>query len=1050
MNPFGFVSFFRFRRTGIPANRRANRRLKPMLEPLEDRTVLSAALPTGIYDVPTGAPALRSLVEGPDGNVWVCEYEGDAIARVTPSGVVTQFALPQPDSLPHDITVGPDNNSIWFSEPGVNKIGEMDLNGNVIRQFTLTTTPPSSFANIECLDVDANGNFWFSEYTGNKIGKLDPSTGQFTEYAVPTPNGGPAGLVIDGNYVWFTEYNSDKVGRLDAATGQIVEFTTPTPNSQPWDMTDAPDGDLWFTEVAGDKIGRIDASGRITEFATSDPNAGPWAITAGPDGNIWFSENGTNQVARMNLSGTITGVFDVPTADSFPFAMTVVNDQIWMTENVTNKIAIISTDGGITETTTPFTGATQPEQVVTDNAGNLWFTEPFADKIGELAPDGTRTDFAIPTPDSQPTGITLGLDGAIWFTESAGDKIGRITSDGTITEYALPAGADPQDITTGPYPTYDVGGAQPFGASPQSDSDISTGFLWFTEAGAGFGVATIQDFGASTGNVVQQFNLGVTVHGIVAVDDDLYVTAPAANQIWELSEGATATATNLNLPLTANSMPWEITTGPNGTIWFTEQNANQIAEIDNADEPHFQEFKIPTANSKPWGIVEGPDGFMYFTEQNASQIGLVNFFTGAITELPTPQANSQPEGIAVGPNKTIVFAESGVNYLGTRPVLPTIGPGTGGNLLASTTNSNGDPVTFVVSADGALWENNPQFPGIGWEEISQPGGFTFISATKDATGDPVVFGVTADGSLWENDAAVGYWVQISTPGGFTAVSATQNASGAAVVFAVPSGGSLWEHDPTFSYPWLEVSTPGGFTAVAATRDAAGGAVAFVVPSDGSLWEFDAAFSYPWLEVSTPGGFTAISATRDASGDPVLFAVPGDGSLWELESDVLAKHLHAGRLHVDQRDAGRFRQCGGVRGPVRRLPVGVRHGLQRQRVGGDLRPRRLHGDQRDGEPFAGSGGVRLAGRPERLGEQPGLRRLDANLFVSAARGGSAVWSIRPDTGIMGQRESFRECLHLWWGPWSSKPVGGLNKALCGFDSHTLPLFRPPPTPLEAPV
>jgi hypothetical protein len=31
----------------------------------------------------------------------------------------------------------------------------------------------------------------------------------------------------------------------------------------------------------------------------------------------------------------------------------------------------------------------------------------------------------------------------------------------------------------------------------------------------------------------------------------------------------------------------------------------------------------------------------------------------------------------------------------------------------------------------------------------------------------------------------------------------------------------------------------------------------------------------------------------------------------------------------------------------------------------------------------------------------------------------------------------ECLHRWCGPRSSKPVEGLNKALCGFDSHTLP-------------
>ena len=44
----------------------------------------------------------------------------------------------------------------------------------------------------------------------NKIGKFDPSTGAFTEFTVPTPDGGPAGLVIDGNYVWFTEYNRGK------------------------------------------------------------------------------------------------------------------------------------------------------------------------------------------------------------------------------------------------------------------------------------------------------------------------------------------------------------------------------------------------------------------------------------------------------------------------------------------------------------------------------------------------------------------------------------------------------------------------------------------------------------------------------------------------------------------------------------------------------------------------------------------------------------------------------------------------------------------------
>jgi hypothetical protein len=35
-------------------------------------------------------------------------------------------------------------------------------------------------------------------------------------------------------------------------------------------------------------------------------------------------------------------------------------------------------------------------------------------------------EYVIPTPNSQPTGITAGPDGNIWFTESAADQIGRV------------------------------------------------------------------------------------------------------------------------------------------------------------------------------------------------------------------------------------------------------------------------------------------------------------------------------------------------------------------------------------------------------------------------------------------------------------------------------------------------------------------------------------------------------------------------------------------------------------------------------------------------
>ena len=39
----------------------------------------------------------RGITAGPDGNIWVAEAGGDgAIARVTPGGEVTEFAVPTP------------------------------------------------------------------------------------------------------------------------------------------------------------------------------------------------------------------------------------------------------------------------------------------------------------------------------------------------------------------------------------------------------------------------------------------------------------------------------------------------------------------------------------------------------------------------------------------------------------------------------------------------------------------------------------------------------------------------------------------------------------------------------------------------------------------------------------------------------------------------------------------------------------------------------------------------------------------------------------------
>src|SRR5687767_3030047 len=85
--------------------------------------------------------------------------------------------------------------------------------------------------------------------------------------------------------------------------------------------------------------------------------------------------------------------------------------------------------------TPPFPG----NQAITQGPdGNLWFTERLGNKIGRITPDGTITEFPVPTAFSEPWEIAAGPDGNLWFTEQFGHKIGRITPEGEITEFPLP------------------------------------------------------------------------------------------------------------------------------------------------------------------------------------------------------------------------------------------------------------------------------------------------------------------------------------------------------------------------------------------------------------------------------------------------------------------------------------------------------------------------------------------------------------------------------------------------------------------------------------
>jgi streptogramin lyase len=332
--------------------------------------------------------------------------------------------------------------------------------------------------------------------------------------SIPTSGSFPVGIVAgpDGA-LWFTESGTNIIGRITTGTTQtITEYCIPTGlqvtptqscpkiTSEPWSITAGAAGSntLWFTELAGNKIDSITTNGTTTQTITPYPSysTAPYGIAVYPDGNIWYTEAGGHEIVRQNPAGGLPVNSGLPPA-SAPHGIVVGPDgNLWFTESGSNVIGVITTVFAVYQYCIPTglqvtpaqpcqtTPNRAPEQITAGPDGNLWFTEPGANRIGRLIPTGSSplsppmtvsfSEYCFKTTTNPtPWGITAGPDRYLWFTEAIGNRIGRINPTERI-------GPPAQHI--GEIHEFDIGtsSSEPHGITAGPD-----GNLWLTEYGAG-------------------------------------------------------------------------------------------------------------------------------------------------------------------------------------------------------------------------------------------------------------------------------------------------------------------------------------------------------------------------------------------------------------------------------------------------------------------------------------------------------------------------------------------------------------------------------------
>jgi virginiamycin B lyase len=320
---------------------------------------------------------------------------------------------------------------------------------------------------------------------------------------------------------------------------------------------------------------------------------GPISITSGPDGDLWFAGS---CIGRMTTTGQVTNVYRTT---HFVNSITPGPDgALWFTTDPSYSSGDVSTGAAIGRITVP--GAPRPGthrpvpssitiyHLSTGSPGNitvgpdgaLWFTMGLPPAIGRISTSGAITEYPVkngltPTPGT----ITAGPDGALWYTTiefptttgPAQASVSRMTTSGVVTATyttSFPAGAD--DIVTGP-----------------------DGALWFT---------------SNTG------------YCPIKVANGCYlVTYPS---IVRMTTGGSFTEYGVPEPLgTGPTGPQDITTGPDGALWFTSYGPQ--GAVGRITTSGVMTNCTSSALKTPAGITAGPDGAIWFTNYLAHTIGRV-------------------------------------------------------------------------------------------------------------------------------------------------------------------------------------------------------------------------------------------------------------------------------------------------------------------------------------------------------------------------------------------------------------------------------------------
>jgi virginiamycin B lyase len=289
------------------------------------------------YTVPSAAANPGTLVSGADGYLYFTEVAASKIGQLTTGGSFKELATTTASASPTGIVVGPDNH-IWFTEKTANKIGTFST--FLAASMTEYTVPWTSQPAFITRGAPYNSMF-FTDPGKNALGEVLVGGTFAGPFMIPRAGANPMGIVTGpDNREWFAENGASKIGAFDTGSGTFAEYAL-SAGSNPVDIVAGTDGALWFTEnIAGAaKVGRITTGGTLTEYALAGAHSAE-GLAVDLFGDLVVTDPSNNAIGVFKATGDKSYTeYPVTTASANPFWIAPGPDgKMYFTESTADKI----------------------------------------------------------------------------------------------------------------------------------------------------------------------------------------------------------------------------------------------------------------------------------------------------------------------------------------------------------------------------------------------------------------------------------------------------------------------------------------------------------------------------------------------------------------------------------------------------------------------------------------------------------------------------------------------------------------------------------------